>query len=244
MTAKSTETATVPAEADDASSTPSAEAVIAFLRDNPQFFENYGHLLATMPAPARYVEGGVVDLQKVMLDRRLEEISELRNCALEVIETSRSNMATQARTHAAALALLAVQDADHLMRVIADDLPLLLDVDVVVLAFERGGRPLAELVNGSTRYLYDNAVDQLVGIDRDVRLVRDMTDDGTIFGGAAGLVRSAALTRIRPSRNTAPGLLALGSRGNAFHPGQGTELLTFLARVAEATVYRCQPRRG
>lgn len=244
MTAKSTETAAAPVETGESGPAPTPEAVVAFLQGNPQFFESHGHLLATMPAPGRYVEGGVVDLQKVMLDRRLEEISELRNCALEVIETSRSNMATQARTHAAVLALLAAQDTELLMRVIADDLPLLLDVDVVVLAFERGGRPLAELVNGTARYLYDNAVDQLVGVDRDVRLVRDMTDDGTIFGGAAGLVRSAALARIRPSRDTAPGLLALGSRGSAFHPGQGTELLAFLARVVEASVERCHKPRG
>ena len=221
----------------------SAEEVADYLVRHPEFFEANGHLFATMVAPGRWA-GGVVDIQKVMLDRRLEEIEELRNCAVEVIETSRTNMTVQTRTHAAVLALLTAVTLDQLLKVVQEDLPLLLDVDVAVLAFEAGDKPLTELVASETRYLKTGAVDELIGEDKDVRLIRDVRDDGTLFGGAAGLVRSAALVRLRPNRNTPPGLLALGSRGTTFQPGQGTELLQFLARVVEACVQRCHGRQG
>ena len=215
----------------------SAEQVANYLAQHPEFFEVNGHLFASMPAPGRW-SGGVVDIQKVMLDRRIEEIEELRNCAVEVIETSRTNMTVQTRTHAAILALLTATTFEQLLRVVGEDVPLLLDVDVAVLAFEAGDRPLTELLTSETRYFKTGMVDELIGADKDVRLIRDVRDDGTLFGGAAGLVRSAALVRLRPDRQTPPGLLALGSRGATFQPGQGTELLQFLARVLEACVQR------
>ena len=68
-----------------------AEQVADYLARHPEFFEANGHLFATMAAPGRW-SGGVVDIQKVMLDRRVEEIEELRNCAVEVIETSRTKI--------------------------------------------------------------------------------------------------------------------------------------------------------
>ena len=217
--------------------------VADYLARHPEFFEANGHLFATMAAPGRW-SGGVVDIQKVMLDRRIEEIDELRNCAVEVIETSRTNMTVQTRTHAAVLALLSAAGFEQLLRVVGEDVPLLLDVDVAVLGFEAGDRPLAELVATETRYFKTGMVDEAVGPDKDVRLVRDVRDDGTIFGGAAGLVRSAALVRLRPNRSTPPGLLALGSRGTTFQPGQGTELLQFLARVLESCVQRWHGNPG
>lgn len=221
----------------------SAEEVANYLARHPEFFETHGHVLAAMAAPGRW-PGGVVDIQKVMLDRRVEEITELRNCAIEVIETSRTNMTMQTRTHAAALALLQAVSLEHLLRVVQEDVPLLLDVDVAVLAFEAGDRPLSELVVSESRYLKTGAVDELIGADKDVRLIREVRDDGTVFGGAAGLVRSGALARLRPSHATPPGLLALGSRSGTFHPGQGTELLQFLARALEACVSRWHGKPG
>lgn len=221
----------------------SAEQVADYLARHPEFFEANSHLFATMAAPGRWAKG-VVDIQKVMLDRRIEEIAELRNCAIEVIETSRTNMTVQTRTHAAVLALLTAGTFDQLLKVVQEDLPLLLDVDVAVLAFEAGDRPIAELVTSETRYLKNGAVDEFLGEDKDARLIRDVHDDGTLFGGAAGLVRSAALARLRPNRKTPAGLLALGSRSGTFHPGQGTELFQFLARALEACVQRWHGKQG
>ena len=57
-----------------------------------------------------------------------------------------------------------------------------------------------------------------------------------LFGSAAGLVRSQALLRLDVSEHAPVGLLCIGTRrSDKFHPGQGTELLSFLARVTELT---------
>src|SRR5262249_61954279 len=61
--------------------------------------------------------------------------------------------------------------------------------------------------------------------------------DPALFGAAAGLVRSQALLRISISRSGPTGLLCIGTRNpDTFHPGLGTELLTFLARALEITI--------
>ena len=61
-----------------------------------------------------------------------------------------------------------------------------------------------------------------------------MTDDGATFGSATGLVR------MRPDGAFPGSLIALGSRlEDAFDPGQGTELIAFLAPVMERRIHRC-----
>jgi len=50
---------------------------------------------------------------------------------------------------------------------------------------------------------------------------------------------SSALVRLSPGGICPEGLLALGSRhGSTFHAGQGTELISFLARVIEILIGR------
>jgi uncharacterized protein len=65
----------------------------------------------------------------------------------------------------------------------------------------------------------------------------DMPGDAVLFGGAAGLVRSQALLRVAFGRGAPVGLLCIGARRTGrFHPGLGTELLNFLARVLGVAV--------
>jgi len=72
---------------------------------------------------------------------------------------------------------------------------------------------------------------------RDMLLRPRVRGARTIFGSAASLVRSDALLRLKISPAAPAGLLALGSRKeNRFHPGQGTELLGFLARALERSI--------
>jgi hypothetical protein len=146
-------------------------------------------------------------------------------------------MAFQSRTHDAVLALLAAGDIQGLVETVTDELPVLLDVDMAVIGFEPAVS--LELSCADIAGLDDGEVDRLVGVGRDVALIRDMTDDAAVFAGGAGLVRSAAYARLRPGGPAPTGLLALGlRREGAFHPGQGTELLRFLARVVERCVRR------
>ena len=230
-------------ERDDATTTAggplSDDAVAEYLRDNPDFLVRYPDALDGQEAPPRWDGDGVVDIHQFMLDRLRGEMEELRTCAADLIETSRSNMSNQTRTHAAVLALLATVDFAHTVRLVREDLPLLLNVDVVSIGFEPAERPLPGLSLPDVQTLPADAVDGLVGAGQDVSLERAMTDDGSIFGAAAGIVRSAALARLRPSGDVPTGMLALGTRHPAtFYSGQGTELVGFLALVVEQCVHR------
>jgi len=224
------------AEPEGGEGEPKERTVADFLLRNPDFFQRHPELLETLEMLERWSGDGVVDMQRYLLDRRSTEIDELRNCAQEVIETSRSNMSTQTRTHAAVLALLATTDLDDLGRIIVDDLPFLLDVDVVAVGFEPQTPPDPAFVSHHLRSLPEGTVDAVLGVDQEVGLFRNMNDDGTLFGSGAGLVRSAAVVRLRPLLGPPCGAFCLGSRSSVFHPGQGTELISFLARVVEAMV--------
>ena len=124
-------------------------------------------------------------------------MDELRDCAQDVIETSRSNMSTQTRAHAAVLALLATRQWDDIVHVVNHDWPLLLDIDVVRVSFEPVARPDIRFLQGDLGQLAAGAIDRFLGDDKDVRLFRELNDDGSLFGFGAGLVLSAALVRMR-----------------------------------------------
>ncbi|MDA0305482.1 MAG: DUF484 family protein [Proteobacteria bacterium] len=217
------------------------ESVADYLARHPDFFTDKLELLSEMTAPSRWTGDGVVDMQRFLAERRLDEIDELRNCAQEVIETSRSNMSVQTRTHAAVLAAMSAVSLEHLIRVVNDDLPLLLDVDVVILGFEQ---PQDSALPPDVHKLPPGTVDTLLDELGSIRLFRDMEDDGTIFGAGAGLVRSAAIARLRPGIGVPTGLFAMGSRGSTFQSGQGTELIGFLARVFESCLHRLAETSG
>jgi len=220
-----------------------AQRVASYLRRHPDFLARNADLLKGMAAPDRWSGDEVVDIQRYMVESLRGELDGLRNCTQEVIEISRTNLASQSRTHAAVLALLAAADLDQLSRVVVDDLPLLLDIDIAVLGFEPSER--GPLVAAEIRGLSAGVTDRLVGTGKDIALCKAMIDDEGLFGAALTLVRSGAIARLRPGADAPPGVLALGSRDEAaFHPGQGTKLITFLARVTERCVQRLLPTNG
>ncbi|MEX0692842.1 MAG: DUF484 family protein [Rhodospirillales bacterium] len=216
----------------------SPDDVAVFLMRNPSFFTVHPDILDCVELPDRFVAGGVVDFQRYQLQRRENEINELRTCAQDVIETSRSNMSIQTRTHASILALLHATTLEQLYRIVTDDLPILLDVDVAVVGFEPAIGANVTFLSEYLRTLPSGTVDAIIGADQDVQLYREFWDDGLVFGSAAGLVKSAAISRIKPGVSMPNGVIALGARDNTFAPGQGTELFSFLARVVEASVMR------
>jgi len=240
MTGNTKDTA-IETPAADIGAAPTIDQVRDFLGRHPDFLIKNPEVMEQLTVPSRWSGDGVVDMQQYALEHLRGEIDSLRDCAQDVIETSRSNMSTQTRTHAAALALLGVRNFDHMARTINEDLPLLLDVDVVTLGFETpapGTPAAAVLETAEVQRFAPGLVDGLIGADHDVVLLREMHDDGTVFGGGSGLVRSAALSRLRAGDGIPQGLLAMGSRGSGFHPGQGTDLIIFLSRVLERTLAR------
>lgn len=224
--------------ADSTSAVLDETLVRDYLQRTPDFLARNLDLLDNMAVPGRSTGDGVIDMQQFILERLRGEIDNLRNCANDLVVTSRGNMMIQARTHAAVLGLVGAADLEQMMRLIVADLPLLLDLDAAALCLEEGpgwNAARAPLI----RPLYVGSVDRLLGPERDIVSVQDFVDDGSIFGPNARLIRSAAIARIRPGRNTPAGVFALGSRSlGTFQPDQASDLFNFLVRVVERCLHR------
>lgn len=220
---------------------PTAKQVAAYLRSHPDFLQRHPDLLAIIMAPAREFpdadpDGGeVVDLQHAMVGRLRTELARNVKQHGELIDAGRTNQHSQARIHATVLRLLSARSLDHLLELMSTDLVGLLDIDTVALCLETGS--VAPATSHGIRILPNGTIAKVIGGERGVTLRDNVSGDRRIFGEAAGLVRSDALLRLVVRQNGPAALLAMGSREpRRFHPGQGTELLAFLANVMEHSI--------
>lgn len=205
--------------------------VKAFLKANPDFLVDNPDLVAVLSPPG--LDGGenVHDLQQFMLRRLRDEARELRQQQSQLIDTSRANMSIQAQVHAAALALVEARSFEHLIHVVTTELAEILNVDAVTICVEVPPERSATRVRTAGVFVLEpHGVDSRIGQGREVLLANDVPADPEVFGPASGLVKSQALARLSAGQDAPAGLLALGAReADKFQPGQGVELLSFLA---------------
>lgn len=225
-----------------AAALPDAEQVKQFLRENPDFLIEHPEMLAVLTPPAvpgEDRENGVVDFQRFALERLQGQVASLTDTHGALIATTRSNMSSQSEVHQAALAVLDTTGLEHAVHVVTHEFAPILGLDVVVLGMEWDGPLPSGAAAGGATALPPGTVDTMLGENRKILLRADGAQGEPIFGPAAQLVASDALVRMGPGPSGAPMLLAFGSRdAERFHPGQGTELLCFLAE----TVNRCLER--
>ncbi len=213
-----------------------AARVAEYLRQHPDFLARNPALLEGMEIPGRDQGNGVVDLQRFMVERLRSDLAEMSAARDELVINVRTNMATQSRTHKAIIALLAARSFEHFVETVTTDLAIVLDLDVVALAVEQSERDDHSQPPAGVRCLQPGAINEVLGPTQNILLRSDIDGDPMIFGAGAGLVRSDALIRLDISSEAPPALLALGSRqSDQYDPGQGTELLRFLAQVIEHT---------
>jgi uncharacterized protein len=211
--------------------------VLAYLRQHPDFLVEHDELLEVLTPPALNRGERVVDMQHFMLERQRAEITRLKLQQRTLVATTRANLASQSRVHAAVLTLMAAQSFEQLIQVVTTDFGVLLDADVVTIGVEQIGPQRPRLNHQGVQILDAGTVDGVLGPEREVMLFPDISGDPKLFGNGAGLVRSAAILRLAVSAAAPPGLLCIGTRRSGkFHPGQGTELLGFLARSLAITI--------
>jgi uncharacterized protein YigA (DUF484 family) len=214
-----------------------ADEVAAYLRKHPDFLNERPELIATLTPPMEHRGEGVVDMQHFMLQRLRGEVKLLKSQQRALLATSRSNMASQSRVHAAVLAIVAAKSFEQLIQVVTTDLAIMLDVDVVTIGVESATASQPRLPMHGVQILRRGTVEHILGDERMTLLCDETTGDPALFGAAAGLVRSQALLRVHVGDHAPVGLLCIGTRrADRFHPGQGTELLSFLARSLELTI--------
>jgi uncharacterized protein YigA (DUF484 family) len=220
---------------------PAAEDVASYLRRHPDFLVKHPELLAVLTPPRIDRGDRVVDMQHFMVHHQRAEIATLKSQHKSLIATTRANLAAQTRVHSAVLAILTAKSFEHLIQIVTTDLAALLDADVVTIAVERQASgqttPRARLPHPGVQILDPGTVAEVLGAERDVILQTDMRGDPRLFGDGVGLVRSAALVRLPVAARAPAGMLCIGTRKpGKFQTGQGTELLSFLARALGVTI--------
>ena len=211
--------------------------VIAYLRRHPDFLERHPEALPLLRSPTREIGEDVYDFQHFLIERLRGDLARLNAEHRTLIAASRGNLASQGRMHKAVLAVLAAGSFEQVLQTVTTDLAVLLDVDIVAIGVESTAAPTGRLTLHGIRVLKAGTVDALLGVERNVLLRSDAAGEVVLFGGAAGLVRSQALLRLGFGRGAPAGLLCIGTRQpGRFHPGLGTELLSFLARILGITI--------
>jgi len=219
----------------------SGRDVVAYLRQHPNFLDRHPEALRVLHPPTRDIapdgDAEVLDFQHFLLDRLRRDLVRVNTEHRTLLATSRGNLASQSRVHKAVVAMLAASSFETLFQIVTTDLAVLLDVDVVTIAVESVATPTVRLPVNGLLLLKAGTVEHLLGEERAALLSADVHGDPTLFGGGAGLVRSQALLRLSFGRGAPVGLLCIGARKpGRFHPGLGTELLTFLARALGITI--------
>ena len=225
----------------EAAPEPAAEItgrdVIAYLRRHPNFLDRHPEALRFLRTPEREIGDRVADFQHFQIERLRRELSRVNQEHRTLITTSRGNLASRNRVHKAALAIIAAPSFEQLLQTATTDMAVLLDVDVVTIGVETTAAPARRLATQGIYVLKEGTIESVLGPDRDGVLRADTPGEAALFGGAAGLVRSQALLRMGFGRGSPSGLLCIGTRHpGRFHPGLGTELLCFLARVVGITI--------
>ncbi len=213
---------------------PTAEEVAAYLRRHPDFLSRYSDLLNGLEPPCQQHGAGVIDFQHAMVKHLREEVGSLTAVRDELIGTSRINRSAQTRVHESVLALLDARSFEHFIERVTTDLAVIMDLDLVTLGVERGENGYSTRPVPGVYCLPKGKIDEIFGPKGRILLRAEADPDPEIFGAGAGLVHSEALLRLDIGDRAPDALLALGSRRvGTFDDGQGTELLSFLARVLE-----------
>lgn len=207
--------------------------VRTYLRRNPDFLLRHPDVAKVLLPPTRAMGEGVVDLQQFIVQKLRTDISRLKLNQRKLIATSRNNLVSQGRVHAAILALIGARSFEDFITIVTVDLASLIDVDAVGLCMEATGEGML-VANSNVRILPAGRIHELLGAQT-ILLRSDICGEPEIYGDElAGLARSDALIRLRVSPRVPPTLLALAARRpGIFYPGQGMELISFLAETVE-----------
>jgi len=215
--------------------------VLDFLRRNPDFLKKNPELLAVLTPPARVLGDGVADFQHFQLKNLQKNTESLKGRYDVLVDFCRDNLSVQGQVHDAVLRLICAHTLEQLLEVITLDLVSLFDVDVVRLAMESEGAELYDTFYGEHNYsgivFVPPGTSQGLLAGKKALLVEDATLNPSvgfdeIFADCAGLIQSFALLKLEMERTPRTVMLAFGVRyKDRFHPGQGLDLLTFLARI-------------
>lgn len=209
------------------------EEVATYLKQHPEFFENYAEALAEIYI-AHPHGGRAISISERQILTLRDRSKQLEGKLREVIQFGEENDAISERVHRVSLALLGSQDMRGVLSKIYLSLREDFAVPHVALRVWRGDGhgelPEFGPVSDATReFAASLAHPYCVG--------HAMVDTGSLFGEASAHLRSFSYLPLRDSETF--GLLALASENaQRFYPEMGTLYLNRLADLIAAAILR------
>jgi hypothetical protein len=208
------------------------EDVAAYLKEHPEFFEQYAEMIADMNIPHPHGGRTIPISERQILSLR-ERSKQLEGKLREIIQFGEDNDAIGEKMHRATLALMGARDLPGVINVTHYHLREDFAVPHVVLRLWHPNRhdlPEFAAASDATRTFAASLAHPLCS-------AHVMVDTASLFGGAAPHQRSFAYVPLRSTECF--GLLALASEDqHRFYPEMGTMFLSRLGDMIDAALLR------
>ena len=201
-----------------------SEEVAKYLKEHPEFFEQYSQMLAEITIPHPH-GGRTIPISERQILTLREKGKQLENKLREVIQYGEENDVVSHRIHALTLDLMRARDARAVVRVALDNLHGGFAVPHVAMRVWRGARddaPEFQPVSESVRSFAMSLTEPKCGS-------QPAADTAALFGDGADKLGSYAYIPLRDGDTF--GLLVLSSEEpQRYHSAMGT---LYLSRVGE-----------
>jgi len=210
------------------------DAVVNYLKQHPEFFEENADFLATIFTPHPHGGRAISISERQILTLR-EKGKQLEGKLRELIEFGEENDAISEKLHRLTLALIAARDAEAVVASLYFNVREDFAVPHTVLRIWKAGMhpelPEFGSVTAESR-------DFAASLSHPYCSAHAMVDTASWFGEQAPLLRSFAYVVLK--NDNAFGLLAMASEDSQrFYPEMGTLYLKRLGELTAAALQRC-----
>jgi uncharacterized protein YigA (DUF484 family) len=215
--------------------TVTAEQVLKFLADNPDFLAGLSQQIPTSETDSK-----IIDLTPAIAKKARSEARKIGQQKKSIISLATENMVNWKRLHHAALALLAAQNANQLFHVIAEEFPPIFDLSSCYLIT-------------ASPVMYDLAARDRAILCTDKTLAEITAGNTLTLGTPAQAIKalidcapqSCAIVAL-PDQLAAPvaqTILVLGGKTDtSFTPDLANDLLILLAEMVGVALTACLER--
>ena len=209
------------------------EEVAAYLKEHPEFFEDYAERLAEITIPHPH-GGRAIPISERQIVTLREKNRQLEGKLREVIQFGEENDAISEKVHRISVALLAASDIRGVLNTVYLNLREDFAVPHVALRIWRPGNQ-SELAD--FKPVSDTTREFAASLTNPYCIGHAMVDTAALFGEAGPHLRSFSYLPLRDSETF--GLLVLGSEDpQRFYPEMGTLYLKRLGELVSAAVAR------
>jgi len=214
---------------------PDADAVAQYLKDHPEFFDQYAEMLAEIYVPHPH-GGRAIPISERQIVTLREKNRALEDKLRELVQFGQENDSIIDRLHRITLAMMMTRDLDILLASLYYNLREDFAVPHVALRiWAEGGWQRSEFgpVSQEVRVFTESLTNPYCSS-------RPMFETATWFGEGGNSLRSFAYVPLRAEQPF--GLLALGAEdGERFYPDMGTLYLKRLGELVSVALARFLP---